>query len=111
LFSQNLLKTYSKCSKFSFIILEYTQDIINVNDHKFVQLFMEDRFHEGGEHQQNITQPKWHHQEFLWAILSPHYHVFHILIHNVNLIVPWFEINLAKVLCPIELIQQIINVG
>jgi hypothetical protein len=36
---------------------------------------------------------------------------FHILIRDADLIIPWFEINLVKVLCPIELIQQIINVG
>jgi len=39
--------------------------IINENYHKLVQLLMENGVHEGHEHQWNITQPKWHHQELI----------------------------------------------
>ncbi len=94
-----------------FSYLGIHQYIIDVNDHKLVQLFMEDRVHEGGERQRNITQPKWHHQKLILAIPNLHYRLFHILFHNVNLIIPQSEINSAKILCPIESIQQIINVG
>jgi hypothetical protein len=37
------------------------QDIINVDDHELIQLFVEDGIHKGGECRWNITQPKWHH--------------------------------------------------
>lgn len=70
---------------------------------------MENRVHEGHEHQWNVTQPEWHLLELVRTILGPHGHLFHILIYNVDLIIPRLEINLAKVFCPIELIQQITN--
>jgi len=94
-----------------FCCLGVHQDIIIVDDHKLVQLFMEDKVHKGGEHRRNIAQPKWHHQKLIQAIPSPHCHLFHIFTHDVDLIVPQFEINLVKVFCPIESIQKIINVG
>jgi hypothetical protein len=37
------------------------QDIINIDDHELIQLFMENLVHGGCEQQWNITQPKWHH--------------------------------------------------
>ncbi len=41
------------------------QDIINVNDHELVQLFMEDGVHEGYECRQSVIQPKWHCHEVM----------------------------------------------
>jgi hypothetical protein len=40
-----------------------------------------------------------------------HSHLFNIFIHNVDLIRPRLEINSTIILIPIELIQQINNVG
>jgi two-component SAPR family response regulator len=70
---------------------------------------MENRVHEGHERQWNITQLEWHHLELVRTIPSPHGHLFHIFINDVDLIIPQLEINSAKVFCPIELIQQIVN--
>jgi hypothetical protein len=86
------------------------QYIININDHELIQLFIENKVHEGCECRRNIAQPKWHHQELVGAIPGPHCHFFYIFIRNANLIVPQLEINLVEVLGPIELIQHIINV-
>jgi hypothetical protein len=88
-----------------FHCLGVQQYIINLNDHQFIQLFMESKVHEGCECQRSIAQPKWHHQELVGAILSLHYHFFHIFIRNTNLVILRFEINLTKTLGPIELIQ------
>ncbi len=65
------------------------QDVtINEDDHKLVQLLMENGVHEGGEHRWNITQPKWHHQGLIRAIPSIHCLILHILIRYATLIVP-----------------------
>ncbi len=55
--TQNILKMFCMF----FYCLGVHQDIINVNDHKLVQFLMEDKVHEGREHQWNVAQPKWHH--------------------------------------------------
>jgi hypothetical protein len=44
------------------------------------------------------------------TILGFHSHLFNIFIYNVDLIAPYFEINLAKLSGPIESIQQVVNV-
>jgi hypothetical protein len=44
-----------------FYYLEVHQDIINLNGYKFVQLLMEDKIHEGHDHQWSVAQSKWHH--------------------------------------------------
>jgi hypothetical protein len=71
---------------------------------------MEDGIHEGCEYCQGITQPKWHHQEFIQAIPSSHSRFFNIFIYYVDLIVLRFEMNLVKLFGPIELIQQVVDV-
>jgi hypothetical protein len=42
-------------------------------------------------------------------MLGLHNHLFNVLIHYEDLIIPQLEINLTKVLSPIESIQQVIN--
>jgi hypothetical protein len=86
------------------------QDIINMDDHKLVQFFMENGIHKGCEHQGSLKQHEWHHQELTWTIHGPHYCLFHILICDSNVIIPQFEINSTKIFFPIELIQHVINV-
>ncbi len=51
-----------------FCCLGIHQDVINVNDHELFQFFMEDWIHESYECWRGITQLKWHHQDFIWAI-------------------------------------------
>lgn len=79
------------------------------HDHELIQLFMEDRVHEACECWWGITQPKWHHQKFIQAILHPHNNLLNVFIYYANLIVMKLDINLARVLTPIELIQQIVD--
>jgi hypothetical protein len=55
--TQNILKVLCML----FYCFGVHQDIINVNDHKLVQLFMENKVHEGCEHQRSVAQPQWHH--------------------------------------------------
>jgi hypothetical protein len=71
-----------------FCYLGIHQYIINIDDHELIQLFMENGIHKGCECQRNITQLEWHHQELIGAIPSPHCHLFYILIHDANLIIP-----------------------
>lgn len=86
------------------------EDVINVIDDKFVQLFIKDQIHKGFECCQNVTQPKKHDQELIQPILNPHHCLFNILIYYPNLIVPRLHINLAKISSPVEPIQQVVNI-
>jgi len=54
---QNTLKVFYML----FYYLGVHQDIINVNGYKLVQLLMEDKVHEGHDHQWSVAQSKWHH--------------------------------------------------
>src|ERR1044071_377406 len=85
------------------------QNIINEDDHEFVEIGSTNPIHQIHKHCGSIGQSKRHNHEFIVTIACAKSCLGNIFIVDSKLMITRTEINLREVGCSLKLIEEIVN--
>ncbi len=100
-FQNNMYMVFMVCH-----VLWENEDVINVTNHKIIQIFMEDIIHHMLKNNKCINKAKGHHNIFKMAIMSSKHHLPFITFSNVPQVVCSTYVNFGVHFGMIELVQQ-----
>ncbi|KAJ0616414.1 hypothetical protein HanRHA438_Chr02g0088741 [Helianthus annuus] len=93
------------------LALRVDKDVVNKGDDEFIQIRLADTIHEIHECGWCIGEPKRHHQELVMSITSPKRCLVYVFLLDLQLVIARPQVDLRKIACSLQLIEQIVDPG